>query len=148
MRVRRVLASGAFCLALFSVLCVIYLSGVEVKAYTEVRALDENIQNYSVYESETLDLVGFSKDDVTFSAVAFRGESVYVNVKGDADKLYSITVFNPSGKSSSAELVTKRAGKDGSVYWSWKISDNVSDGYIRVIVSGENEYAQMKIEIK
>lgn len=147
MRARRILTSGALCLALFSVLCSIYLSGIEAKGYTEVRALDEDIPDYSVSESETLYLVGFSEDDVSFSAVAYRGESVYVSIKGEPEKLYKIAVYNPSGKSSSAALVSKRAGKDGDVYWSWKVSDNVSGGYIRVIVWGENEYAQMKIKI-
>ena len=147
MKIRRILTSGAFCLALFSVLCVIYLSGIEAKGYTDVRAIDGDTVNHSVYESETLDFVGFSEDDVSFSATAFRGENVYVGIKGEPDKLYDITVYNPSGKSSSSLLVSKRAGDDGSVYWSWKVSENVSDGYIRVIVSGENEYAQMKIKI-
>lgn len=132
---------------LFSLLCLIYLSGLGVRGYTEVRALDEATRNLEIYESETLDLIGFSKDDVSFSTDAFRGESVYVNVKGEADGLYGITVFNPSGKSSSSALVSKRADKDGNVHWSWRVADNISDGYIRVIVAGENGYAHMRIRV-
>ncbi len=147
MKIQRMLACGASCLMLFSVLCVIYLLGIEGKDYTEAKALDGEGQAYSFYESETLDLVGFSESDISFSDTAYRGESVYVSIKGDADKLYGIAVFNASGKSSFSALVSKRANADGDVYWSWKVSENASDGYIRVIVTGEGEYAQMKIKI-
>ena len=147
MKTKRITVSGGLCLLLFCVLCTIYLSGIEARAYTEIRILDGDIPNYSVYESETLETVGFSEEDVSFLATAYRGESVYVSVKGEPEELYKIAVYNPSGKSSSSELVSKRAGKDGGVYWSWKVSDNISDGYIRVVVSGENQYAQMKIRI-
>lgn len=132
---------------MFCVISTVYLLGIEAKSYTEVRELNNGALANCIYESETLRTVGLSGDDVAFSAAAYRGESVYVSIKGKPEALYEIAVYNPSGKSSSSALVSKRAGKDGSVYWSWSVSDNISDGYIRVIVSGGNQYAQMKMEI-
>lgn len=145
MKAKKLVISGAICAVLFFSLSFVFMLGVEQRSYTDIRSVESDAPY--VYESETLCLVGFSEDDIAFSATAFRGENVYVNVKGETGKLYSITVFNPSGKSSASALVSKRAGEDGMVYWNWKVADNVSDGYIRVIVSGEDKYAQMKIKI-
>ena len=144
MKTKKLIISGVLCTVLFFSLSFVCMLGADKGVYTPMREVDGDAL---VYESESVELIGFSEDEVAFSSTAFRGESVYVNVKGEAGELYSITVFNPSGKSSAAGLVSKRAGEDGWVYWNWKVAESVSDGYIRVIVSGENRYAQMKIKI-
>ncbi len=146
MNIRKTLLTAAISVALFAVMCGTYIFGLPDKVFKEVKVTPNG--ECSFYESENVDLIGFSENDIAFSDTAFRGGSVYVNVKGEAGKAYSIKVFTPSGKSGSSVFESKRADENGNVHWTWKVSDNISDGYIRVIVFGENEYAQIKMKIR
>lgn len=146
---KRLFLSLCLCLLIFSAVCGAYSVGLEGSACKSVREIDtENAEKELMfYESERLDTIGFSSEDVKFSGEARRGENVYVSVNGEAGAVYGIRVYTPSGKSVSSAFESKTADSKGNVSWTWKVSENISDGYVRVIVFGENGCAQMKMRI-
>lgn len=68
-----------------------------------------------------------------------RGETASVEVIGEPNKEYSITVFYSSGPSTAAGLESKRSDANGCVSWSWRVGSRTRAGEYKIEITGENE---------
>lgn len=68
-----------------------------------------------------------------------QGEVASVEVRGEPNKEYSITVFYSSGPSTAAGLESKRSDANGCVSWSWRVGSRTRAGEYKIEITGENE---------
>lgn len=151
MKMKRLVLTLSLCAVMFSAACAAYLLGLVGEAPAkEIRTVTEapyGAKELEFYESDRLFSIGFSETDIECPRTALRGEYVTVKLKGEAGAIYGIRTYTPSGKSYSSVFESKRADAYGEVSWTWKISKSIADGDVRVIIFGDDGYAQMKMRI-
>ncbi len=147
MKKKRILLTLFICTALFSIMCAVFYLGTDERPIKSVSALDGKECGIDFYESERLLTIGISEKNVEFPKNALRGEYVTVKLKGEPGTLYSIRVYTPSEKSNLSVFESKKADANGNVSWTWKISKNMSDGYVRAVVFGDDGCAQIKMKV-
>ena len=78
---------------------------------------------------------------VTLTSPIKAGKSATVEIIGEPETEYSITVKYSSGPSSAKGLEPKCSDIEGRVSWTWKVSANVKPGeYTITIASGDASY--------
>ena len=78
---------------------------------------------------------------VSLTSPIEAGKSATVEIIGEPETEYDITVRYSSGESSAKGLEPKHSDGDGRVSWTWKVSANVKPGeYSIEITSGDASY--------
>lgn len=77
---------------------------------------------------------------IDYSQSVFPGELAHIEIKGEPDKEYTISVTYPSGKSDAWGLGKQVSDKKGRLYWSWKVGTRTESGRYPISISdGQNK---------
>ncbi|MDP4180546.1 MAG: thermonuclease family protein [Bacillota bacterium] len=66
-----------------------------------------------------------------------RGQYASIKIQGKAGVTYNIIVTYKSGPSTAEGLVSKAAGNDGIVSWTWKVGSKTTPGMYPITISGD-----------
>lgn len=66
-----------------------------------------------------------------------RGDSGSITIQGDSGAVYRITALYMRGDTPMTTNVSKRAGPDGMLTWSWTVADDTKPGTYAIAISGQ-----------
>lgn len=136
------LISVAVFLLLFVTLCLPFDQFIKIP----VKPTDE--PNSTVFEQNGVTYIGnrtFEVSDYTLKVA--KGDQAHVTVSATTSTEVDITVYYPSGASTSSVFVPKLATKDQNAVWEWKIPSNTSADKIRIVLKSADTLAQLYIDI-
>mgnify|MGYP000934984975 CR=1 FL=1 len=76
---------------------------------------------------------------VSVTSPVGRNETARLEIKGEPNFEYSISVYYGSGASKAAGLEKKMSDAAGSVVWEWKVGGKTAEGKHRIVISGGGE---------
>jgi len=86
---------------------------------------------------------------ITFISEINPGQFAYLEIKGEPNTTYSITVTYSSGPSKSKDLCDKISNSLGVVSWKWRVGVNTLPGEYSVVVSsGGQDVIKTHIVVK
>ncbi len=85
---------------------------------------------------------------ISITSPVSRNNTATLEIKGEPNTEYAITVYYSSGPSSAAGLESKYSDGEGYVSWSWRVGGKTKDGEYRIIVSGGGKSLETEFAVK
>ena len=143
---KRILTAGAvsLCVLLFLLgMCVADIYG----ASDSVTVNAVRLRDFDLRTEDGVDYIGQGFRVAGYTDSVMKGGSVDVTVSAQVPTNLSISVYYPSGKSTSDALTNKTARDGNPAKWSFRVPSTIKANELRVVIRSDTGYATFRIAV-